>query len=285
MSSNRIVLLGTRGGPRIAAGLSWPSSSVLEVSGRPYVVDCGLGVTRQYVEAGYSLGDVRNVLLTHLHSDHCLELGAFLHTIWVSAPPEPIVVHGPPGTEDLFGHFLSAFAEDIRIRMEDERQSDIRDQLAVREFTEGPVFSDDLVEVSALRVVHPPIEHCYALRFRTGSRTVVFSADTCFFPPLAEFAKDADVLVHEVMHLDAMRRLCDRLRDIKPNLLEHMLAAHASGADAGRIATMAGVGHLVANHLIPADDPAVGPDEFREIIRETWTGELTVGHDLAVIEF
>ena len=59
---DRIVLLGTRGGPRLLTGSSWPSSSVIEFSGRPYIVDCGLGVTRQFVEAGYRLDDVHTIL-------------------------------------------------------------------------------------------------------------------------------------------------------------------------------------------------------------------------------
>ena len=41
-------------------------------------------------------------------------------------------------------------------------------------------------------------------------------------------------------------------------LREHLLASHTLAEDAGRIATEAGVRHLVLNHLIPADDPEIG---------------------------
>ena len=102
--------------------------------------------------------------------------------------------------------------------------------------------ADDLVEVDALRVVHPPIEQCFALRFRTERKTVVFSSDTRFFPPLADFAKGADVLVHEAMHKEGVEKMCARLSAVKPNLLEHMIAGHTLAQDAGRIATQAGVG-------------------------------------------
>ncbi len=285
MTKNRLILLGTKGGPRLTTGTAWPSSSVLEVAGRPYIVDCGLGVTRQFVEAGYTLEDVHTILVTHLHSDHCLELGPLIHTTWVSSPIHKIKVFGPPGTEDAINCQLAASAVDIEIRMMDERQSDIRDMLSIHEFTEGEVFRDDLVEVSALTVVHPPFEHCYALKFRFEDKSVVFSADTCFHPPLAEFAKGADILVHEVMHMEGTERLCERVKEYKPALLQHMVAAHTTGEDAGRIATMAGVKHLVVNHFIPADDPTVGPGEFTEIVRKTWSGKLTIGHDLLSIEF
>ena len=48
MQQDKLTLLGTKGGPRLTTGSSWPSSSVIEFSGKPYIVDCGMGVTRQF---------------------------------------------------------------------------------------------------------------------------------------------------------------------------------------------------------------------------------------------
>ena len=284
MAQDKIVLLGTKGGPRLTAGSSWPSSSVLELSGKSYVIDCGIGVSRQFVEAGYLAKDLRAILITHHHSDHNLELGPFLYTCWTSGPVERFDIYGPPGLHALLDNFFASQLFDLEIRMKDEQQSDIRELIHASEFTEGEVFADDQVRVTALRVPHPPIEHCYALKFTTEDKTIVFSADTCFFPPLAEFARGADVLVHEVMHRTGIDALCKRLAEYKPNLREHLVASHTYAEDVGRIATMAGVGHLVLNHFVPSDDPSITPDHFAEATRETWQGKLTVGHDLAVIE-
>lgn len=281
--TDRIVLLGTKGGPRLSTGSSWPSSSVVQFSGRPYIIDCGLGVTRQFVEAGYALADVHTILLTHLHSDHCLELGPLLHTIWCSSPMRVIRVHGPPPLKRMVDGFFTSMEYDISMRMEDEKQRDPRDMFECVEFTEGPVLRDDLIEVKALRVVHPPLTDTYALRVQGEGGTVVFSGDTSYFPPLAEFAKGADILVHEVMHREGTERMCERLKEIKPNLMEHMIAGHTFGDDVGRIATVAGVGHLVVQHFTPGDDPQTGPAEFEALVRRTWNGPLTVGSDLTSI--
>ena len=283
--TDKIILLGTKGGPRLTTGSSWPSSSVLEFGGRPYLVDCGLGVTRQFVEAGYTLADINTVLLTHLHSDHCLELGPLLHTIWVSSPKRPIGIYGPPGTSHIVDHFFEAMQYDISMRMQDERQKNPRGMFGCTEFQEGLVFQDDLVEVTALQVVHPPLTDTYALKFKSADKIVVFSADTSYFPPLADFAKGADVLIHEVMHRAGTERMCARLKEIKPNLMEHMIAGHTFGDDVGRIASAAGVKHLAVQHFTPSDDPQTGPEDFAELIRETWDGELTIGQDLQTIEF
>lgn len=283
--ADKVVLLGTRGGPRITTGSSWPSASVVAFSGRPYIVDCGLGVTRQFVEAGYRLADVHTILLTHHHSDHTLELGPLLHTTWCSSPKREIMVYGPPPLRQLVNGFFGAMAYDIDMRMQNERQEDPRDMFTCVEFGEGPVFRDELVTVDALRVVHPPLTNTYALRFRGGGKTVVFSGDTAYFPPLAEFARGADVLVHEVMDRRGAEKMCASLKDIKPRLMEHMIAAHTFGDDVGRIARDAGVKHLVVNHFTPSDDPETPPEAFAALVRETWDGPLTIGHDLAEIAF
>ncbi|TIP38131.1 MAG: MBL fold metallo-hydrolase, partial [Mesorhizobium sp.] len=67
--SDRLVLLGSKGGPALRPGGPWPSSSLLELGGRTIVVDCGLGVTRGLVDAGISLKALDLVFITHLHSD------------------------------------------------------------------------------------------------------------------------------------------------------------------------------------------------------------------------
>jgi hypothetical protein len=47
----RIVFLGTKGGPRVTTGASNPANLVM-VNDTPYVIDCGMGVSRQLVAAG-----------------------------------------------------------------------------------------------------------------------------------------------------------------------------------------------------------------------------------------
>ena len=73
--ADRLVLLGSKGGPALRPGGPWPSSSLLELGGRNIVVDSGLGVTRGLVDAGISLKALDLIFITHLHSDHVLELG------------------------------------------------------------------------------------------------------------------------------------------------------------------------------------------------------------------
>jgi ribonuclease BN (tRNA processing enzyme) len=151
------------------------------------------------------------------------------------------------------------------------------------EFSEGLVMEDGGLRVTALRVDHPPVTECYALRFEHGGRSIVFSADTAHFPPLADFARGADILVHEAMLSEGVDRLVARTGN-GARLKEHLLASHTSAADAGGIAREAGVGHLVLHHLIPADDPEISEDDWVAAVRKNWQGRLTVGRDRLVVQ-
>ncbi|WP_164987083.1 MULTISPECIES: MBL fold metallo-hydrolase [Mesorhizobium] len=280
---DRLVLLGSKGGPALRPDGPWPSSSLLEIGGRTIVVDCGLGVTRGLVDAGISLKALDLIFITHLHSDHVLELGPLVHTAWTAGLATPVTVFGPPGTGHYWRRFCQAVEFDIEIRIVDEGRPDIRELVLVSEFAEGHVLDQHGLKVTALRVHHPPVTDCFALRFEHGSKSVVFSADTAFFPPLADFAKDADILVHEAMLEEGIERLVARTGN-GARLKEHLLASHSFAEEAGRIASEAGVKRLVLNHLIPADDPDIDEADWLAAVRKTWAGDLTIARDGLVVE-
>jgi len=279
---DRLVLLGSKGGPALRPGGPWPSSSLLQIGGRSVVVDCGLGVTRGVVDAGIGLKALDLIFITHLHSDHVLELGPLIHTAWTAGLATPVSVFGPPGTGHYWRRFCQAMEFDIEIRIVDEGRPDIRELVSISEFGEGQVFQQRGLKVSALRVDHPPVTDSFALRFEHGGKSVVFSADTAFFPPLADFAQGADILVHEAMLEEGVERLVAKTGN-GARLKDHLLASHSFAEEAGRIASDAGVKRLVLNHLIPADDSEIGEADWTEAVRKTWGGDLTIASDGLVV--
>ena len=282
---NKVVLFGTKGGPRLIKGGSWPTSSALVLNDKVYIIDAGLGVTRQFIEAGFTYDQLETVFITHHHSDHNLELGGLVYTSWVGAPAHHIKLFGPYGLNRLMTSFVDSQAFDIDIRVHDEGLNDIRNCFSCHEFTEGVVFEDDHLIVQALRVEHPPVTDCFALKFETETAKIVFGADTAYFPPLAEFAKDADILVHEAMHLGGAKQICDVLKDTKPKLWDHFMASHTPCEDVGRIAASANCKTLVVNHFVPEIGFRVSKDEFETAIRSTFAGDLVLGKDLLSIPF
>jgi len=281
---DRLVLLGTKGGPAIRPGGPSPTAMLLQASGRNLVIDCGLGVTRGLVEAGMHLRDLDLIVITHLHSDHVLELGPLIHTAWTTGLASPVTVYGPPGTQDLWTGFLASLSYDISTRIADEGRPDLERLVTIVEYGPGMVFEAEGLSVDALRVNHPPVTECFALRARFSGRSVVFSSDTAYFPPLAEFASGADILVHEAMLPEGVESIVSRTGN-GARLRAHLIASHTFAIDAGRIAKAAGVKRLVLNHLIPADDPAFTGAHWRAALAPVWSGDLVIGRDGLVIEF
>jgi ribonuclease BN (tRNA processing enzyme) len=145
------------------------------------------------------------------------------------------------------------------------------------------VLKTDKVRVSALRNVHPPITESFALKFEFPGKTVVFSGDTAYFPPLAAFAKGADILVHESMMVPAIEFIV-RANPNATTLLKHLMASHTALPDVGRIAAEAGVKTLVLSHLVPADAPNVKDQDWIDGVRETYKGDLVLAKDLLEIK-
>jgi ribonuclease BN (tRNA processing enzyme) len=282
--SDRIVLLGTKGGPAIRPGGPSPTSSLIETGGRVIALDCALGVSRGIVNAGVSLKALSYILVTHLHSDHVLELGGLIHTAWTSGLSTPVRVYGPRGVAAVWRGFLASLDVDISTRIVDEGRPVLADLVTVTEIDEGLVLDEPGLRVTAARVPHPPLADCFAFRLEMPSGVAVFSGDTAFHPPLAEFARGADLLIHEAMLPEGLESIIRRTGN-GTRLREHLIASHTFAADAGRIAAMAGVKRLALNHMIPADDPEFTEQDWRVAVAETWQGDLTIGRDGLEIRF
>ena len=91
----RVVLLGTAGGPSPKVSRAAPSSMVA-VGGSLYVIDCGNGVARQIVRAGFTLKDLKGIFITHQHSDHNLDYGNLFYLAWSAALKNTVNSYGPP---------------------------------------------------------------------------------------------------------------------------------------------------------------------------------------------
>ena len=279
----RVILLGTKGGPRVGATGRNNSSTLVLINDVPYVIDCGYGASRQLLAAGVSLDRLRYIFITHHHSDHMLEYGTLFYNSWVTGLPAQIDAYGPIGTEQMTRDFFSFMKADIDIRIEDEGRPDPRNMVFAHDVsTPGIVLENPQVTVSACLVRHPLVRQAYAYRFDADDRSVVISGDTAYAPELAEFAKGADVLVHEVMYLPGIERLVQRLPNAT-RLREHLMAAHTVPEDVGKVAALAGVKTLVLSHLVPGDDPSITDEQWTEGVRKHFSGQIIVGRDLMEI--
>lgn len=278
MSTTRLILLGTAGGPTPKVGRGAPAQALV-VDGHTYVVDCGNGVAPQLVRAGVPLDSLSGVFLTHHHSDHNADYGTLLLLAWASNLTRQVTAVGPPPLAAMTESFLDYQSFDIATRIKDEGRPPLAPLIAPREVTApGVVYEDERVRVTATLVAHPPIEVALAYRFDTADRSVVFSGDTAPTPALVELARGADVLVHECIHLPSIDAMLADDPDAS-RLREHLEDSHTDVDLVGGIAEAAGVGTLVLSHLVPAHD-GIDPETWHRWGSRGFSGKVVVGHDL-----
>jgi ribonuclease Z len=218
---------------------------------------------------------VNRVFLTHLHSDHLVQLPDLFLTGWVGSAGRkvPLEVWGPPGTADMMSALEKAFAFDIHVRRDvDEKFSAEGIRTRAHEATEGVVFDEAGVKVTAFLVDHGPVAPAFGYRVDYAGRSVVLSGDTRPSDNLVKFAAGTDVLIHE-----ALDPVMARARGLDPAVTESVIAHHTTGEQAGTIFARVKPRQAVYSHA-PASDGLITQT------RRTYTGPLEGAEDLLTIE-
>ncbi len=274
----RVVFLGTKGGPRIGLNAANPANLVV-VNDTPFVIDCGAGVSHQLIAAGVPIPSVKYIFISHHHSDHNLEYGNLVYNAWAAGLSTPIHSFGPKGIEEMTRTYWELNKFDVETRIADEGRPDPRPLLIAKDIADdGVVLQTADVKVTAFRTPHPPIVDNFAYKFETPDGTVVFSSDTAYNPKLAEFAKGADVLVHEALYLPAVDRLVLKTKN-GATLKKHLLDSHTAAEDVGRIAEAANVKVLVMSHLVPGELD-VTDEQWSSEAKKHFSGRIIVARDL-----
>lgn len=275
----KVTLLGT-GTPTPRIG-SFSASTLVEAGGQRLLFDAGRGSTIRLFQKNVPLGSINATFLTHLHSDHIVGLPDLWLSGWVGTPwasrKTPFVIFGPAGTVAMTENLTKAFAEDIRIRMDDEHLSPDAIKFDAKDIVPGVVYQKDGVTVSAIEVNHgEKIKPAFGYVIQYDGKTLVLSGDTKYDERVANAAKGADLLIHEVAVIDPeLVKTYPSYRDIENH--------HTSPEDAGRIFSMAAPKLAVYSHIVyatvkPQQDV---PDEaLIGRTRTTYKGPFIIGRDL-----
>lgn len=301
-----LITLGTAAGPAIR-GTRHGIASAVVVDGQHYLVDFGLGMPRQAVEAGLTGNKLRQGFVTHLHSDHISELSAYMLYNWdtpVQGVTSRVGIMGPgrsplpegirnevsppqTGMRDIVRNLMRAYAYDINIRTTDEARIpldelfegvDIElprrpradpDRSPVPDMEPFTIYEDERVRVKATLVDHLPVFPSFGFRFESEHGVITFSGDTAETPNMVALSQDADLLVHEVVNMDFYRD-----QDFTEEFLHHLESSHTSPEGIGRIAAEAGAKKVVVSHLA-----GVFSDVDLAGIADTYDGPYTLAAD------
>lgn len=205
-----------------------------------------------------------------------------------------------PGITVVMEHFHRAFATNINSRIVGEGRADYLDLLSVHEIELGeaggfdrsaPDFTVPPVEpfvvrpedehgvtVTATLTQHAPVFPAFAFRFDTPTGSVVFSGDTGPCDNVVRLAQGADVLVHEVIDLEALLEKFHNLPNAD-RVRAQLGRSHTSVHAVGSIAARAGVGTLVLSHIVPSDYSR-STSEWEDLARGEFEGRVVCAVDL-----
>lgn len=285
----KVVMLGT-GNPQPDPNRRGPGVAIV-VNEQPYIVDAGEGIWRASGAASLRFGgsiaglaptNLSRLFITHLHSDHTVGLPGLILLPWIEGRIDPLLVWGPPGTEDMVENILAAYSSDTAIRRFGPLQANDSGWRAVGHDVpeSGLVYEDENVKVEAYRVVHGTISVAFAFRFTTPDKVVVVSGDVRPSPGILEASRDADILIHEVIGLDDRNNQpWGRSRNTPLDLGNIAELFHTTTEQLAELANEVQPGLLVLYHEQNWSDP-YDPDALvDEIKRYGYDGEVVSARD------
>ena len=203
-------------------------------------LDCGTG-TFAALQGVVDFVTVDALMISHLHSDHCLDIFPFYYALRLHpSKPQRFPVYAPPGTRD---HLVALIAGDNKAIFSE-----------VFDFHE--VDGGDTIEVGEIRMEFVRTEHplpTLACSIRTDGHRLVYSADSGPGGELATLANDADSFICEATYQNGHGG---------PPL-------HLSASEAGELARRSGVGALFLTHLFPTLDHRRSQEEAAEAWQQT----------------
>lgn len=252
-----------------------PSSQVLSLGGRLYLIDCGEGVQRSFRQHKLNFNKIAAIFISHLHGDHLFGLPGLLSTLHLLKRTLPLSIVGPQGITDFVTYLQKNFLEECTypIHVEErpsgseEREVYQDSKILVRSFDlehRVPTIGYWFQEKTMPRRINPSavsfyqIPQVYYNRLQMGwdytapngkaipnsqlthigktPRTYAYCSDTIYLPHLAQKVRGATLLFHESTFLESISH-------------EMRLATgHSSAQEAAMVARDAGVERLIIGH-------------------------------------
>ena len=247
----QVIILGA--GTAIPTPRRSPAGVLVRVGAMPLLFDLGPGTIARLAAVGVSYRDLEYVFLTHLHSDHTLDLVTFLQANdstpgWTRT--RPVHVIGSHGTQKFYEQLVQTYPG-------------IAPQSYALDFRElgAERVSFDAWTIETARTGHTGPSIGY--RIEAEGKAIVYTGDAKDSPELAHLARAADLFVCECAFPTG-----------------YLTTDHMTAEAVGRIARAANAKRVVLNHLYPpALEVAIAAQ-----VRAAFSGEIIVAVDGMQIE-
>ena len=272
-----------------------PSSQVVEVRGKMFMVDCGEGTQLQLRRVKVRFTKVSAVFISHLHGDHCFGLIGMISTFGMLGRTAALHIYAYKDLEDILKRQIDYFCTGLEYEIIFH---------AIDPTVQQVIYEDRSLTVETVPLRHrvpccgfifrekPTLPHirrdmfdCYEIpisqvnNIKNGAdwttpdgefvpnsrltipadppRSYAYCSDTKYFDALAQEVKGVSTLYHEATY--------DSANDARAKLYNHSTARQAA-----TVARDAGVGQLVIGHFSARyEEENLLLDEAKEVFSNT----------------
>ena len=294
-----LTMLGTSGGPQLNAERANPST-LLNIGNNYYLIDSGIGTARRLTEAGISIDKIKAIFITHQHPDHTMGLADLLaDRKFVSGQKielPPLEIYGPSGTVALAnaaGEYVeTGFAV---FKTQGVGIGRIKPIFTGLDVQPGEIYNDEFITIMAHDNTHyvlmdgddRNLNPSFSYLIETAHGSIVFSGDTGPDEGLADFGRNADLLVTEIVHLEKNIEVLTTQQELFgfPDnfiqaMVDHMTYQHLPGEDVGKLAYEMNTGTVILHHFGPVEIiPEIIEGNLKDI-SENYSGHVFAAKDL-----
>lgn len=254
---------------------SAPTSQLLEIANRHFLIDCGEGTQVQLRNAKAKFSRINHIFISHLHGDHVFGLIGLISTFQLLGKETPMYIYGPKGIKDFILNqlkhtqarcsfelvFMELDKKTSELIYEDDKVEVHTIPLNHRIYTNGYLFKEKpkqrKLDIQAVKR-HPEIEICDYNNLKNGrdfklengqiipnseltlepapSLSYAFCSDTRYKPAIVPIIKNVDILYHEATFLSDLQEMAE-------------YTGHSTAKEAALIAKEAEVGLLIIGHF------------------------------------
>lgn len=222
-----------------------PTSQVLEIRNRMFLIDCGEGTQVQLRKHKIKFSKLNHIFISHLHGDHCYGLIGLVSTFMLLNRTTDLNIYGPKGIKEIillqlklsnsytsYGLFFHELVSpESQVIYEDDKVIVKTIPLKHRVYTNGFHFQEKIGDrkLNLDAVQNYKIETCYYQNIKNGKdiihedgtvienqkltfdpippKSYAFCSDTIYDENIIQNIQNVDILYHESTFLDSEEHL------------------------------------------------------------------------------
>lgn len=250
-----------------------PSSQVVEIREKQFMIDCGEGTQTQMRRSRVGFNKVMAIFISHIHGDHCFGLIGMLSSFGLLGRTMPLSIYGPKELGPILDTLLTTFCNDFDYEIKFHAVDTTRQEVVYEDrsltvetiplkhrlpcagylFREKPTLPHirrDMIDfyripISQINNIKNGaswtdeegnlIPNSRLTRPADPPRSYAYCRDTCYLPGLADRLKGVTCLYHESTYADEDEDKAQKY-------------FHSTARQAAMVARDAGVGRLLLGH-------------------------------------